>query len=201
MADGAGGDDYYNAMLSLGVSGRDRYHKRHLVPFGEYLPFDDWTRPVLDFLEIPMSDFSRGGNGKPLVTLAGYPVGIDICYEDAYGDEIIRALPEAALLINASNDAWFGDSLAPHQHLEIARMRAVETARYMLRATNTGISAIIDQHGVLRGTSPQFEKAILSDDVAAPARDHAVCLLGQYRRGGAGRPDAAVRLVASARSA
>ena len=165
VADGAGGGDYYNAMLSLGVSGRDRYYKRHLVPFGEYLPFDDWTRPLLDFLEIPMSDFSRGGNGKPLVTLAGHPVGIDICYEDAYGDEIIRALPEAALLINASNDAWFGDSLAPHQHLEIARMRAVETARYMLRATNTGISAIIDQHGVLRGTSPQFEMAVLSDDV------------------------------------
>ena len=164
VADGDDGD-YFNAMLSLGVSGRDHYHKRHLVPFGEYLPFDAWTRPLLDFLQIPMSDFSPGGNGKPLVTLAGYPVGIDICYEDAYGDEIIRALPEAALLINASNDAWFGESLAPHQHLEIARMRAVETGRYLLRATNTGISAIIDQHGALHGTSPQFEKAILTDDI------------------------------------
>ena len=157
--------EYYNAMMSLGVSGRDQYHKRHLVPFGEYLPFDKWTRPVLDFLRIPMSDFTPGGNGKPLITLAGYPVGVDICYEDAYGEEIIRALPEAALLINASNDAWFGDSLAPHQHLEIARMRALETGRYLLRATNTGISAIIDEQGRLRGTSPQFEKAILSDQV------------------------------------
>jgi apolipoprotein N-acyltransferase len=157
--------EYYNAMMSLGVSGRDHYYKRHLVPFGEYLPFDKWTRPLLDFLRIPMSDFSPGGNGKPLITLAGYPVGVDICYEDAYGDEIIRALPEAALLINASNDAWFGDSLAPHQHLEIARMRALETGRFLLRATNTGISAIIDERGGLQRTSPQFEKAVLTDDV------------------------------------
>ena len=157
--------DYYNAMMSLGVSGRDHYHKRHLVPFGEFLPFDEWTRPVLDFLHIPMSDFSPGGDGKPLVTLAGYPAGIDICYEDAYGNEIIRALPEAALLINASNDAWFGDSLAPHQHLEIARMRALETGRFLLRATNTGISAIIDELGRLRASSPQFEQAILSGDI------------------------------------
>ena len=165
IVDGREDGDYFNAMLSLGASGRGHYHKRHLVPFGEYLPFDAWTRPVLDFLEIPMSDFSPGGNGKPLVTLAGQPVGVDICYEDAYAVEILRALPEATLLINASNDAWFGDSLAPHQHLEIARMRALETARYLLRATNTGISAIIDQQGRLRGTSPQFEKAILSDAV------------------------------------
>lgn len=163
----AGGTDgaYYNAMLSLGISGRDHYYKRHLVPFGEYLPFDRWLRPVLEFIEIPMSDFSPGGDAKPLVTLAGQPVGIDICYEDAYAEEIIRALPEATLLINASNDAWFGDSLAPHQHLEIARMRAVETGRYLLRATNTGVSAIIDQRGELRRTSPQFEQAILTDEV------------------------------------
>jgi apolipoprotein N-acyltransferase len=147
------------------VSGRDRYHKRHLVPFGEYLPMDRWTRPVLDFLRIPMSDFTPGGNGRPLVTLAGHAAGINICYEDAYASEVIRALPEAAFLINASNDAWFGDSLAPHQHLEIARMRALEAGRYLLRATNTGISAIIDEHGTLRGTAPQFAKAVLTDEV------------------------------------
>ena len=164
VSSGTGGA-YYNSMLSLGVSGRGRYDKRHLVPFGEYLPFDRWTRPVLDFIEIPMSDFSAGGDDKPLVTLAGYPVGVNICYEDAYGEEIIRALPEAALLVNASNDAWFGDSLAPHQHLEIARMRAVESARYLLRATNTGISAIIDDKGGLLDISPQFEQAILTDVV------------------------------------
>jgi apolipoprotein N-acyltransferase len=159
------GDRYHNAMLNLGISGRGRYDKRHLVPFGEYLPFDRWTRPVLDFLEIPMSDFSAGGDGPPLVELAGYPVGVNICYEDAYGEEVVRGLPEAALLVNASNDAWFGDSLAPHQHLEIARMRALETARYLLRATNTGISAIIDERGRIRSTSPQFATAVLTDRV------------------------------------
>lgn len=165
VVDGDPDGPYYNAMLSLGVSGRDHYHKRHLVPFGEYLPFDEWTRPVLDWLKIPMSDFSPGGNGRPLVTLAGQPVGVDICYEDAYPQEILRALPEATLLINASNDAWFGDSLAPHQHLEIARMRALETGRFLLRATNTGISAIIDERGRLRGTAPQFTEAILTEEV------------------------------------
>jgi apolipoprotein N-acyltransferase len=165
VVDGDRDGAYFNAMLSLGASGRDRYHKRHLVPFGEYLPMDRWTRPVLDFLRIPMSDFTPGGNGRPLVALAGHAAGINICYEDAYASEVIRALPEAAFLINASNDAWFGDSLAPHQHLEIARMRALEAGRYLLRATNTGISAIIDEHGALRGTAPQFERAVLTYEV------------------------------------
>lgn len=165
IVDGKRDGDYYNAMLSLGVSGRDRYYKRHLVPFGEYLPFDEWTRPVLDFMQIPMSSFAAGDDSKPLVMLAGYPVGVDICYEDAYGEEIIRALPEAALLVNASNDAWFGDSLAPHQHLEIARMRSLETGRYMLRSTNTGVSAIINHKGALVSTSPQFKQHVLTDEV------------------------------------
>ena len=131
IVDGDRDGAYFNAMLSLGVSGRDHYHKRHLVPFGEYLPLDRWTRPVLDFLEIPMSDFTSGADVPPLIVLAGQPVGVDICYEDAYANEILRALPRATLLVNASNDAWFGDSLAPHQHLEIARMRALETGRYL----------------------------------------------------------------------
>jgi len=165
IVDGDPDGDYFNAMLSLGASARDHYHKRHLVPFGEYLPFDRWTRPILDFIEIPMSDFKPGGDGRPLVTLAGHPAGIDICYEDAYGAEIIRALPEAAFLVNASNDAWFGDSLAPHQHLEIARMRALETQRFLLRATNTGVSAIIDPHGRLLDTAPQFQKTTLTGDI------------------------------------
>ena len=165
IVDGELDGAYFNAMLSLGASGRDQYHKRHLVPFGEYLPFDRWTRPVLDWLHIPMSDFTAGGNGSPVLTLAGQPVGVNICYEDAFAAEVMRALPEATLLVNASNDAWFGDSLAPHQHLEIARMRALESGRYLLRATNTGISAIIDPRGRLRATSPQFRPAILSDTV------------------------------------
>ena len=112
-----------------------------------------------------MSEFTPGKATQPLMTLAGYQAGISICYEDSFGNEVAAALPQAAFLVNTSNDAWFGDSLAPHQHLEIARMRALETSRYMLRATNTGISAIIDHQGKLLETSPQFQPAVLSAEI------------------------------------
>ena len=157
---------YYNAMLALGASGRDAYYKRHLVPFGEFLPFEPVLGPVLGFLEIPMSDFSAGPRGEPpLLTLAGHPAGLSICYEDAFAAEVRDALPAAAFLVNASNDAWFGDSLAPHQHLEIARMRARETERYLLRATNTGISAIIGSRGEVVSRSRLFEQAVLTAQI------------------------------------
>jgi len=152
---------YYNAMLSLGKS-RDHYYKRHLVPFGEFLPLQSLLKPLLDWLQIPMSDFSAGDSAEPSIQLDGYKVGVSICYEDAFGEEMIQALPGAAFLVNASNDAWFGDSLAPPQHLQIARMRALESGRYLLRSTNTGISAIVDARGKLLGTSPAFEQHVLS---------------------------------------
>jgi apolipoprotein N-acyltransferase len=94
-------------------------------------------------------------------------VGVSICYEDAFGEEMIQALPDAQYLVNVSNDAWFGDSLALPQHLEIARMRALETGRYLLRSTNTGISALIDQRGQLMGRSPKFQQHVLSGDIQA----------------------------------
>ncbi len=152
---------YFNAMVSLGKE-RDSYSKRHLVPFGEFLPLKWLLNPLIDFLQIPMSDFSAGDEDKTVLNLAGYPAGISICYEDAFGEEVIQALPAAAFLINASNDAWFGDSLAPHQHLEIARMRALESGRYLLRATNTGISAIIGPGGEIQEVSAAFKKAVLT---------------------------------------
>jgi len=136
------------------------------VPFGEFLPFKPVLGPVLDFLEIPMSDFSAGSPREPpVLTLAGHPAGISICYEDAFAEEVAQALPAAAFLVNASNDAWFGDSLAPRQHLEIARMRAKETQRYLLRATNTGISAIITPSGGLGAQTRLFEKAVLTAEI------------------------------------
>ena len=100
-----------------------------------------------------------------MVYAAGQPIGVSICYEDAFGEEVIDALPEATLLANVSNDAWFGDSLAPHQHLEIARMRALETGRYLLRATNTGVSAIIGSRGEVLAVAPQFETHVLTAEV------------------------------------
>jgi len=159
-------DRYYNAMITLGGE-RASYYKRHLVPFGEFLPLKGLLGPVLDWLSIPMSDFSSGdGAKKPLVPLLGYRVGVSICYEDAFGEEVVEALPEAAFLVNASNDAWFGDSLAPHQHLQMARMRARETERYLLRSTNTGISAIIGPRGELLGRSPGFAEDVLSGEIS-----------------------------------
>lgn len=158
-----GDDRYYNGMLALGASGRADYRKRHLVPFGEFLPLKPLLEPLLDFLTIPMSDFSAGPRDrKPLLILAGHPAGISICYEDAFAEEVREALPEAAFLVNASNDAWFGDSLAPHQHLEIARMRSKETGRYLLRATNTGVSAMIGPKGELIAQTRLFEPAVIS---------------------------------------
>jgi len=158
------GKRYYNAMVALGDQ-RDRYYKRHLVPFTEYLPFKSLLWPLVDFFTIPMSDFSAGDEVKPLMQVGRYQVGMSICYEDAFGVESAQALPEAAYLINASNDAWFGDSLAPYQHLQIARMRALETRRYLLRATNTGISAAIGPGGRLLATAPLLQEAVVEAQV------------------------------------
>jgi apolipoprotein N-acyltransferase len=154
------GKRYYNAMVAMGEQ-RDHYRKRHLVPFTEYLPFKSVLWPLVEFFTIPMSDFTAGSKAKPLMQVGQYQVGMSICYEDAFGVQTIQALPEAAYLINASNDAWFGDSLAPHQHLQIARMRALETARFLLRATNTGISAVIGPSGELRDTAPLLQEAVV----------------------------------------
>ncbi len=155
---------YYNSMISLGHE-RGSYAKRHLVPFGEFMPLKAWLRPLIDWLQIPMSDFTPGDSPQPLLRVAGYAAGISICYEDAFGEEVAEALPQAAFLVNASNDAWFGDSLAPRQHLEIARMRALETGRYLLRATNTGISALIDPKGKVFALSPAFQLDVLSGEI------------------------------------
>ena len=155
---------YYNGLISIG-SAADRYYKRHLVPFGEFLPFKRQLRPLIDWFEVPMSDFSRGQAEQPLLQVGRYPVGVSICYEDVFPEEVRQALPQAAYLINVSNDAWFGDSLAPHQHLEFARLRALENGRPLVRATNTGISAIIDHHGRVLAALPLFERAALKGTI------------------------------------
>ena len=165
-------DFYYNSVVRVG-GGTDNgdeqvsqfYYKSHLVPFGEYIPLKSLLGGLLDILKVPMADFSRGEEEQPLITVAGHSVGVSICYEDVFGEEVIRGLPEASFLVNVSNDAWFGDSLAPHQHLQMARMRSMETARPMLRATNNGISAIIDHRGTVKNTSPQFEVAVLDGEI------------------------------------
>lgn len=152
---------YYNSAVMLNDD-TSMYYKHHLVPFGEYLPFDSLLRPFLNFLEIPMSDFSPGENMTPVLSSHNISAGVSICYEGTFGREVMQALPAANVLVNISNDAWFGDSLAPHQHLQMARFRALEAGRYMLRSTNNGITAIIDEKGNIIKRSAQFRPASLS---------------------------------------
>lgn len=155
---------YYNALLALPVEG-GRYRKRHLVAFGEFLPLRFLIEPFKAFIQVPMSDLTPGADEQAPLQLVGHAAGASICYEAALSREIRRALPDATFLLNASNDAWFGDSLAPHQHLQIAGMRALETSRWMARATNTGISALIDPQGRVTGRTPQFEQAVLRGSI------------------------------------
>jgi apolipoprotein N-acyltransferase len=148
--------------MTTGSSPSQTYRKYHLVPFGEYIPlkpFFPWL--IHQILHIPLDDFSRGEKFQQPLEVGGEKVAMSICYEDAFGEEMIRQLPAATLLANVSNDAWFGNSIAPPQHQQMAQMRALETGRYMLRATNTGMTAIIDQHGRVTAHVPQFELAAL----------------------------------------
>lgn len=158
-------DVYFNSAVVLGGDARRFYHKRHLVPFGEYFPVPDFVRDWLRLMSLPYSDFETGEDGSALKISPGLSVAVMICYEAVFGEEVITALPEAGLLVNVSNDGWFGRSIGPLQHFQIARMRAIETGRWLLRATNTGVTAIVDHDGEVRERLPQFETAVLRADV------------------------------------
>ena len=157
--------EYFNSVLSFGTSPRQVYRKHHLVPFGEFVPFKAAFGWFIEMVAIPLLDFSRGALGQPPLAVAGQKTGVNICYEDLFGDEIIRQLPEATLLVNASNVAWFGDSLAPAQHLQISQMRSLETSRVMLRATNTGMTAVIDPSGRVAAVARPFTETVLNAEV------------------------------------
>lgn len=158
--------EVFNSVVMLDGHDRQIYRKRHLVPFGEYFPVPDFVRHWMRLMSLPTSDMSAGIDEQPLLRAhSGDKMAVAICYEDAYGAEQLYALPESSVLINVSNDAWFGDSIAPHQHLQIARMRALEAGRYVVRATNNGVSAFIGPKGELLETAPQFEYAAMTIDV------------------------------------
>lgn len=155
------GGAYYNAIAQITAPGGE-YRKRHLVPFGEYVPLKRQIGPLLDVLAVPMSDFSSGGAGQALLDVAGTPIAASVCYEILFPQEM-RAGAAAGWLVNVSNDAWFGDSIAPPQHLDIARMRARELARPIARATNTGITAFIDARGRVTDRATPFTVTALRD--------------------------------------
>ncbi len=156
---------YYNTTFSLGAAPRQFYRKSHLVPFGEFIPLRPLLAWIVNILSIPLQDFARGTVDQQPLAIAGQRVAVNICYEDVFGEEIIRQLPQATLLVNVSNVAWFGRSIAPEQHLQISQARALETGRYMLRATNTGMTAVINPRGEVERVAPQFESAVLTHTV------------------------------------
>ena len=154
---------YYNSVYTLGNSESQHYRKDHLVPFGEYIPLRSlfgWF--VNEVLHIPMGDLARGGTNQPPLKVVGQQVAVDICYEDAFGEEIIRALPQATVLVNVTNDAWYGETYAAAQHNQLSQMRALESGRMMLRATNTGVTSIIGADGRIQAMLPQHEEGVLS---------------------------------------
>ena len=154
--------DYYNSAVTVGTAPAQAYRKSHLVPFGEFIPLRPVLAWIVGVLAIPLQDFTPGTQTPQPLELAGQRVAVNVCYEDAFGEEIIRQLPAATLLVNMSNVAWFGHSIAPRQHLQISQARALETGRYMLRATNTGMTAVVDERGRLVAAAPQFTTYALS---------------------------------------
>ncbi len=153
---------YYNSALSFGSAPSQVYRKNHLVPFGEFIPLKrvfGWI--YRDWLNMPLSDLSKGGWEQTPMRISGQHIGVNVCYEDVFGEEIIRQVPEATLLVNISNDAWYGRSIAADQHMQFSQARALETGRMMLRATNTGATAAIDTQGFVTAHAPHDEAAIL----------------------------------------
>ena len=162
---------YYNSVFALGASdnslvAEQHYRKHHLVVFGEFIPL----RPVFgwiinEVLHIPMGDLARGAMRQAPMKVAGQQVAVNICYEDVFGEEIINALPQATLLVNVTNDGWYGDSHAAAQHNQMSQFRAMETGRMMLRATNTGVTSIIGVNGRILHQLPQHQQAVLQAQV------------------------------------
>ena len=160
----------YNSLIGLGdASGT--YYKQQLVPFGEYVPFEQYLRGLIGFFDLPTSRVSKGPGEQPPIRGQDYTVGASICYEIAYGDLIASYAIDTNVLITISNDAWFGQSIGPIQHFQMARMRALETGRYLIRSTNTGISAIVSPKGQVLAQAESFIETSLTGEVI-PMKDN-----------------------------
>ncbi|NNC24137.1 apolipoprotein N-acyltransferase [Salinisphaera sp. USBA-960] len=161
---------YYNALLGLGAAS-GRYYKRHLVPFGEYFPVPSFVkRWIGEIVPMRFGGLAFGPAQQAPIEAHGVDIGLSICFEDVFPREIARSLPQAGVLVNVTNDAWFAGTIGPAQHLQIARVRALESGRPMLRAANTGISAIIGYAGRARQTTPQFQVATLDSPNVQPRK-------------------------------
>lgn len=156
--------DYYNSVLAMDEKVQ-WYDKNHLVPFSEVVPVPDFVRKYLQLMRLPYADFTRGGDNQPALHAGGLKLATTICYEDAYGSSQLAVLREADALVNVTNDAWFGHGSARHQHLQISRMRAIEANRFLLRAANDGISAVIGPRGEVIAEAPGFTPYVLKSNV------------------------------------
>jgi apolipoprotein N-acyltransferase len=151
---------YFNSLLAFGDE-VTWYDKHHLVPFGEFFPVPKAVRRWLRLMSLPYSDFTRGAAVQPPLQLAGLKLSASICYEDAYPVTQRVTVLASTALVNVTNDAWFGRSTARYQHLQISRMRAIEARRFMVRAANDGVSAVIDPQGRIVAQAPEYEAAVL----------------------------------------
>lgn len=154
-----------NGLLAMSAAGDTWYYKRRLVPFGEFFPVPDFVRHWMRLMSLPYYDMTPGAEHQPPLAAAGQKLGATICYEDAYGSEQLEVLDEATLLVNVTNNAWFGDSAAPHQQLQMARFRAREAGRSLIRSTSNGVTAVISQDGSIKARAPQFVPAVLKSSV------------------------------------
>jgi len=154
-----------NGLYSMSGAGDGWYYKRRLVPFGEFFPVPEAVRSWMRLNSLPYYDMTPGKDDQPALKAGGERLGATICYEDAYGSEQLAVLADATLLVNVTNNAWFGDSAAPHQQLQMARFRAREAGRWLFRATSNGITAVIAPDGDVTARAPQFEPAVLKSTV------------------------------------
>lgn len=155
---------YYNGLTTAGDA-EGTYLKQKLVPFGEYVPLQDLLRGLIAFFDLPMSDFARGDPGQALLTAKGQRIAPFICYEVVYPEFAASLAVDSDILLTVSNDAWFGRSIGPLQHLQMAQMRALEAGRWMIRATNNGVTVLIDPFGRITEQVPAFEQAVLYGEV------------------------------------
>ncbi len=156
----------HNSIISLG-EGEGIYHKQKLVPFGEYIPLESMLRGLIGFFDLPMSSFSIGPSEQRPLKESIRHVTPYICYEIVYPDFVAKSAHMADYLLTISNDSWFGSSIGPLQHLEMAQMRALENSRYIVRGTNNGISAIIGPDGEIQNQTSQFVRTVLTGEVYA----------------------------------
>lgn len=155
---------FHNSLMTVGP-GQGTYHKQRLVPFGEYVPLESLLRGTIEFLSLPMSVFQPGPENQSPLQIAGASSHPAICYEIAYADFVAQHAENTGFLMTVSNDAWFGRSLGPFQHHQIARMRALETGRELLRGTNNGITSIVDREGRIRARAEHYERDVLKGKI------------------------------------